>query len=63
MLTLADLPTGGEICDVIVAQSYAGLEAVVTLESHLGEATWGQLFTQSSVSRANHLPSVNDDTL
>jgi MFS family permease len=46
MLTLADLHAKGDIYDPLVTNSYASIQAAITLESHIGEATWSQLFTQ-----------------
>jgi len=46
MLTLADLHAKGDIYDPLVTESYAGIQAAIVLEAHIGDATWGQLFTQ-----------------
>ena len=43
--TLADPHARGDI-NPLVANSYTGIQAAITLESHIGEATWGHLFTQ-----------------
>ena len=46
MVTLVDLHARGDIYDPLVARSYAGITAAITLESLISKATWGQLFTQ-----------------
>ena len=56
MLALADLHAKGDIYDPLVTSSYAGIEAAITLESHIGEATWGQLSRSTPASLSSALP-------
>ncbi|KAF9552727.1 general substrate transporter [Agrocybe pediades] len=43
---LADLHGNGDLYDPIVSESYAAIEGAIFLEESMGQASWGQLFSQ-----------------
>ncbi|KAH9482075.1 High-affinity glucose transporter [Psilocybe cubensis] len=43
---IADLHANGDLYDPLVGESYAAIEGAILLEDSMGQATWGQLFTQ-----------------
>jgi len=43
---LADLHGNGDLYDPVVSESYAAIEGAIFLEDSMGQASWGQLFSQ-----------------
>ena len=44
--TLADLHAEGDLYDPVVRETYTSIDAAITLEEDMGQASWGQLFSQ-----------------
>jgi MFS family permease len=43
---LADLHADGDLCDPVVLETYASIDTAILLEEDMGQASWGQLFSQ-----------------
>ncbi|PPQ92566.1 hypothetical protein CVT25_010519 [Psilocybe cyanescens] len=43
---IADLHANGDLYDPVVGESYAAIEGAILLEESMGQASWGQLFSQ-----------------